>query len=100
MDSLAEARAYIDERCSLDGVVEKIEAPYLVIHGARDELVSVEEGRRMAEGPKRRVRELRGRLPHVHEPQRRPRAADVRLDGREAGRRVTLRRRRLGGRCA
>jgi 2,6-dihydroxypseudooxynicotine hydrolase len=51
VDSLAEARAYIDERCSLEGVVEKIEAPYLVIHGARDELVSVEEARRMAEGP-------------------------------------------------
>ena len=50
VDSLAEARAYIDERCSLEGVVEKIDAPYLVIHGARDELVSVEEGRRMAEG--------------------------------------------------
>lgn len=50
VDSLAEARAYIDERCSLEGAVEKIEAPYLVIHGARDELVSVDEGRRMADG--------------------------------------------------
>ncbi len=51
VDSLSEARSYIDERCSLDGVVERIEAPYLVIHGARDELVSVEEGRRIAQGP-------------------------------------------------
>lgn len=51
VEALAEARAYIDERCSLEGAVERIEAPYLVIHGARDELVSVEEGRRMAEGP-------------------------------------------------
>jgi dienelactone hydrolase len=51
VDSLSDARAYIEERCSLEGVVEKIQAPYLVIHGARDELVSVEEGRRMAEGP-------------------------------------------------
>jgi len=51
VDSLAEARAYIDEQCTLSGVVEKIEVPYLVIHGARDELVSVQEGRRMAEGP-------------------------------------------------
>jgi dipeptidyl aminopeptidase/acylaminoacyl peptidase len=51
VDSLSEARSYIEERCSLDGVVERIEAPYLVIHGARDELVSVEEGRRMAQGP-------------------------------------------------
>jgi dienelactone hydrolase len=51
VDSLAEARAYIDQRCSLEGVVEEIRAPYLVIHGARDELVSVEEGRQMAGGP-------------------------------------------------
>lgn len=50
--SLSEARAYIEERCSLEGVAEKIQAPYLVIHGARDELVSVAEGERMAEGPK------------------------------------------------
>jgi len=49
--SLAEARAYIAERCSLEGVVDRIEAPYLVIHGARDELVSVEEAQRMAAGP-------------------------------------------------
>jgi 2,6-dihydroxypseudooxynicotine hydrolase len=52
VDSLSEARAYIEERCSLEGVTETIQAPYLVIHGARDELVSVEEGERMAEGPK------------------------------------------------
>lgn len=51
VDSLAEARAYIEERCTLEGVIEEISAPYLVIHGARDELVSVEEARRMAEGP-------------------------------------------------
>jgi dienelactone hydrolase len=49
--SLSEARAYIEERCSLAGTVERIRRPYLVIHGARDELVSVEEGRQMAEGP-------------------------------------------------
>lgn len=52
VDSLAEARGYIDERCTLEGVTEKIQVPYMVIHGARDELVSVEEGRRMAEGPR------------------------------------------------
>jgi 2,6-dihydroxypseudooxynicotine hydrolase len=51
VDSLSEARAYIEERCTLAGVVERIAAPYLVIHGARDELVSVDEGRQMAEGP-------------------------------------------------
>jgi dienelactone hydrolase len=50
-DSLSEARAYIDERCSLAGTIERLRSPYLVIHGARDELVSVEEGRQLAEGP-------------------------------------------------
>ncbi len=52
VDSLSDARAYIEERCTLDGVAEKIQVPYMVIHGARDELVSVEEGERMADGPK------------------------------------------------
>jgi pimeloyl-ACP methyl ester carboxylesterase len=51
VDSLSEARAYIEERCSLAGTVEMIRSPYLVIHGARDELVSIEEGRQMARGP-------------------------------------------------
>jgi 2,6-dihydroxypseudooxynicotine hydrolase len=51
LDSLSEVRTYLDERCSLAGVAEKIRCPYLVIHGARDELVSAEEGREMAEGP-------------------------------------------------
>jgi dipeptidyl aminopeptidase/acylaminoacyl peptidase len=50
--SLSESRSYIEERCSLAGVVERIGAPYLVIHGARDELVSVEEALQMAEGPR------------------------------------------------
>jgi dienelactone hydrolase len=49
--SLSEARAYLEERCSLAGSIELIRGPYLVIHGARDELVSVEEGRQMAGGP-------------------------------------------------
>jgi dienelactone hydrolase len=48
VDSLSEARAYVEERCSLAGSLEMIRSPYLVIHGARDELVSVEEGRQMA----------------------------------------------------
>jgi dienelactone hydrolase len=51
VESLSEARAYVEERCSLAGIVETIRGPYLVIHGARDELVSVEEGRQMAGGP-------------------------------------------------
>jgi dienelactone hydrolase len=48
--SLSEARAYVEERCSLAGSVERIRSPYLVIHGARDELVGVEEARQMAAG--------------------------------------------------
>lgn len=50
-ESLSDARAYVDERCTLAGALETMDRPYLVIHGARDELVSVEEGRQMAEGP-------------------------------------------------
>jgi 2,6-dihydroxypseudooxynicotine hydrolase len=51
VDSLSEARDYIGERCTLDGVVDRISVPYLVIHGARDELVSVQEAQQMASGP-------------------------------------------------
>jgi dipeptidyl aminopeptidase/acylaminoacyl peptidase len=47
--SLTDARAYMAQRCSLEGVASRIEAPFLVIHGARDELVTVAEARRMAE---------------------------------------------------
>ena len=49
LDSIARARDYVAERCSLAGVVERLQCPFLVIHGARDELVTVEEARRMAE---------------------------------------------------
>jgi 2,6-dihydroxypseudooxynicotine hydrolase len=52
VESLSEARSYVEERCTLAGALERIRAPYLVIHGARDELVSVEEGREMAGGPR------------------------------------------------
>jgi dienelactone hydrolase len=51
VESLSEARAYVEEKFTLEGAVDRIEAPYLVIHGARDELLGVEEGRQMAEGP-------------------------------------------------
>jgi pimeloyl-ACP methyl ester carboxylesterase len=50
VDSLSDARAYIAERCTLDDAVDKIASPYLVIHGARDELVSVQEAEDMAAG--------------------------------------------------
>lgn len=52
LPSLADVRTYLAERCSLEGLTERIECPYLVIHGARDELVSTEEATRMAEGPR------------------------------------------------
>ncbi|MGH2964796.1 MAG: alpha/beta hydrolase family protein [Solirubrobacterales bacterium] len=51
LESLSAAREYMTQNCTLDGVVERIEVPYLVIHGARDDLVGVEEGRQMATGP-------------------------------------------------
>jgi dienelactone hydrolase len=50
VDSLSDARAYIAERCTLEGAVEGLKTPYLVIHGGRDELVSVTEAERMAAG--------------------------------------------------
>jgi 2,6-dihydroxypseudooxynicotine hydrolase len=50
VESLSEARAYVEERCTLEGALDRIEAPYLVIHGARDDLLGVEEGRQMAAG--------------------------------------------------
>ena len=50
VESLSEARAYVEERCTLEGAIDRIDAPYLVIHGARDDLLGVEEGRQMATG--------------------------------------------------
>lgn len=47
--TLAEARRHMAETCSLDGVAERIMSPLLVIHGARDELVTVDEARLMAD---------------------------------------------------
>ena len=52
LESLSTAREYMEHNCTLDGVVDRIAVPYLVIHGARDDLLGVEEGRQMAEGPK------------------------------------------------
>jgi dienelactone hydrolase len=51
VDSLSDARAYVAERCTLEGAIENLQTPYLVIHGGRDELVSLAEAERMAEGP-------------------------------------------------
>jgi dienelactone hydrolase len=51
VESLSQARAYVADRCTLKGAVDKIRNPFLVIHGARDELVSVSEAQLMSEGP-------------------------------------------------
>jgi len=53
LDSMEEARTYIAERCTLSGVAELISCPYLVIHGARDDQLTVEEARLMAEEAQR-----------------------------------------------
>jgi dienelactone hydrolase len=49
LHSLEETRAYVAANISLEGVCEQIACPFLVIHGARDELVTVAEARQMAE---------------------------------------------------
>jgi pimeloyl-ACP methyl ester carboxylesterase len=51
VDSLTDTRAYVAQRCTLKGAVENLQTPYLVIQGARDELVSLREGECMATGP-------------------------------------------------
>ena len=50
LGSFEETKRYIAERCTLEGLTDRIEIPYLVLHGARDELVSVEEAELMASG--------------------------------------------------
>jgi 2,6-dihydroxypseudooxynicotine hydrolase len=47
--TLRETRDYVAARCSLEGVADKIACPFLVIHGALDELVTTDEARQMAE---------------------------------------------------
>jgi dienelactone hydrolase len=49
LNSLQEAREYIAEKCTLAGVAERIACPYLVIHGARDDQLTVEEAKQMAD---------------------------------------------------
>lgn len=49
LHSLEDARAYVAANVTLDGVCERIRCPFLVIHGARDELVTVDEARQMAD---------------------------------------------------
>ena len=45
-------RGGVEEKFTLDHAVERIEAAYLVIHGGRDDLLTVEEGQQMATGPR------------------------------------------------
>jgi 2,6-dihydroxypseudooxynicotine hydrolase len=49
LHSLEETRDYVAANITLEGVCERIDCPFLVIHGARDELVTVEEATQMAE---------------------------------------------------
>jgi 2,6-dihydroxypseudooxynicotine hydrolase len=49
LHSLEETREYVAANISLEGVCQRIACPFLVIHGARDELVTVEEAKQMAE---------------------------------------------------
>ena len=48
IERVAEAREYMAEHCTLAGVASRIKCPYLVIHGARDELLTVDEARQMS----------------------------------------------------
>jgi 2,6-dihydroxypseudooxynicotine hydrolase len=48
LHSLEETRAYVAANISLEGACERIACPFLVIHGARDELVTVDEAAQMA----------------------------------------------------
>ncbi len=48
VDSVAGAREYIARTCTLAGAADRIACPYLVIHGARDELVTIDEASQMA----------------------------------------------------
>ena len=48
--SLGAAREHMERHCSLESVVGDVGCPYLVIHGERDELVTLEEARQLASG--------------------------------------------------
>jgi dienelactone hydrolase len=48
LHSLKETREYVAANIRLEGACERIACPFLVIHGARDELVTVDEAQQMA----------------------------------------------------
>ena len=48
IDSVTEGRAYMKEHCNLKGIASKIKCPTLILHGARDDLVSTQELQELA----------------------------------------------------
>jgi 2,6-dihydroxypseudooxynicotine hydrolase len=48
IESVTEGRAYMKENCHLKGVASKIKCPTLILHGARDDLVSTRELQELA----------------------------------------------------
>lgn len=51
LDTFAQVRAYVSTSCTLAGTVERLATPYLVVHGALDDLLDEDEARRIASGP-------------------------------------------------
>ena len=49
IESVTEGRAYMKEHCSLRGIASRIKCPSLILHGARDDLVSTPELRQLAD---------------------------------------------------
>lgn len=48
IESVTEGRAYMKEHCNLKGYASKIKCPTLILHGARDDLVSTQELQELA----------------------------------------------------
>jgi 2,6-dihydroxypseudooxynicotine hydrolase len=47
--TLQETAKHLSRHCTLKGLSEKIACPYLVVHGERDDLVGVDEAKRMVD---------------------------------------------------
>lgn len=50
LDSLEETKEVLRRAATLRGIAERIQCPFLVVHGGKDDLVTLEESRRLAEG--------------------------------------------------
>lgn len=48
IESVTEGQAYMREHCNLKGIASKIKCPTLILHGARDDLVSTQELQELA----------------------------------------------------